>query len=134
MSLTPKPTGRPSKFTQAIADAICAKLPFADGGLEEVCRVAGMPHISTVYRWLAAKENEAFREAYACARELAGEVQAGRGLRDALKAKDASIGRLKFDARRWAAAKLAPKKYGDKIEHQHAGGITMVMQDLDDKL
>lgn len=29
--------------------------------------------------------------------------------------------RLRVDARKWAAAKLAPKKYGDRIAHEHGG-------------
>lgn len=53
---------------------------------------------------------------YAHARETAGEIQAQRALRDALTAEDAALGRLKFDARKWTASKLLPKKYGDKLE------------------
>ena len=30
--------------------------------------------------------------------------------------------RLRVDARKWAAARLAPKKYGDRVEHDHKGG------------
>jgi hypothetical protein len=26
-------------------------------------------------------------------------------------------------ARKWAAARLAPKKYGDRVEHDHKGGL-----------
>jgi len=31
--------------------------------------------------------------------------------------------RLRVDARKWAAARLAPKKYGDRVEHDHKGGL-----------
>jgi len=31
--------------------------------------------------------------------------------------------RLRVDARKWAAARLAPKKYGDRVEHDVKGGI-----------
>lgn len=110
-----KATGRPSSFTQAIADRICSELPLADGGLEEVCKRDGMPTTTTVFRWLADERYASFREAYACARVLCGEVQAARGLRDALDAEDAAIGRLRFDARKWMAAKLTPKVYSDKL-------------------
>lgn len=30
--------------------------------------------------------------------------------------------RLRVDARKWYAGKIAPKKYGDKIVNQHEGG------------
>jgi hypothetical protein len=29
---------------------------------------------------------------------------------------------VKF-TRKWAAARLAPKKYGDRVEHDHKGGL-----------
>jgi hypothetical protein len=120
-----KRPGRPSTFSDELAAEIANRLPFADGGLAEVCAADDMPSETTVYRWLAAEDHAVFREMYARARELAGEVQAGRGLRDALSATDAALGRLKFDARKWTASKLAPKKYGDKLDIDHGGGITV---------
>lgn len=113
--------GRPSKCTQELMDRICAELPHLDGGLEEICRAEDMPTSRSVFRWLADPENVEFRQMYAHAREITGEIQAQRALADALEAKDAAIGRLRFDARRWAASKLAPKKYGDRIAHEHSG-------------
>jgi hypothetical protein len=29
---------------------------------------------------------------------------------------------LQVDTRKWAAARVAPKKYGDRVEHDHKGG------------
>lgn len=114
-------TGRPSSYTEELASKILAKLPYADGGLEEVCKEDGFPSDRTVYRWLADPAREDFRQAYAHAREMCGEVQAARALRDALSAEDAAKGRLAFDARKWMASKLAPKKYGDKVTTEVTG-------------
>lgn len=111
--------GRPSDFTQAIADEICSRIMESDYGLEQVCDTDDMPSARTVFRWLAA--NDAFRQQYARAKEVQGHVQAERGIRDALTATDAQLGRLKFDARKWAASKLAPKQYGDKLTQEHTG-------------
>ena len=36
---------------------------------------------------------------------------------------EVSRARLQFDAMRWHAGKLAPKKYGDRVEHDHKGGL-----------
>lgn len=105
--------GRPSDFTQDIADEICALVIESDYGLEQICEGEQFPSARTVFRWLAS--NDAFRQQYARAKEVQGHVQADRGLKDALTATDASLGRLKFDARKWAASKLAPKQYGDKL-------------------
>jgi len=31
--------------------------------------------------------------------------------------------RLRVDALKWVASKLAPRKYGDRVEHDHKGGL-----------
>ena len=31
--------------------------------------------------------------------------------------------RNRIDTRKWLAAKLAPRKYGDRVEHDHKGGL-----------
>ena len=111
--------GRPTDYTPEIAEEICALIMESDYGLEQICGKDGFPSASTVYRWLAAHED--FREQYARAKEVQGHVQADRGVFDALTATDASLGRLRFDARKWAASKLAPKQYGDKIQNEHIG-------------
>ena len=33
--------------------------------------------------------------------------------------------RLRLDTRKWIAARLAPKKYGDKVDVEHSGGLTV---------
>lgn len=105
--------GRPTDYSQEMADEICSRVMESDYGLEQICEADDLPSARTVFRWLAA--NDDFRQQYARAKEVQGHVQADRGIRDALNATDASLGRLKFDARKWAASKLAPKQYGDKI-------------------
>ena len=107
------PAGRPSEFTQETADEICARIIDSDYGLEQICEADDMPCARTVFRWLAAHTE--FSQQYARAKTAQGHVQADRGMKDALSATDAQLGRLKFDARKWAASKLAPKQYGDKV-------------------
>lgn len=130
-----KPKGRPAtEFDPAIANAICERL-ISGESLRHICgspRKPGIPDISVVFRWITT--NEDFAAQYAHAREVQGEVYADRAVHEALTAGDASIGRLRMDALKWAASKLAPKKYGDKIEHEHKGGVTLMMGDLDDKI
>jgi hypothetical protein len=31
--------------------------------------------------------------------------------------------RNRLDTRKWALSKLAPRKYGDRVEHDHKGGL-----------
>lgn len=113
--------GRPSGFSQEIADRICERL--GDGeSLRSICRDDEMPSTSMVCRWLA--DNTAFREQYAHAREL----QADALFDDILdiadgKSADVQRDRLAVDARKWMAGKLRPKVYGDKLDLNHSGGV-----------
>ena len=124
--------GRPSEFTQETADAICERLALGES-LRSVCKDAEMPGQSTVFRWLAA--NTDFREQYARARDLQADTIFDQildiadtpqiGVKTTTKASGVETTegdmiehrRLQIDARKWMAGKLAPKKYGDKIEH-----------------
>ena len=56
---------------------------------------------------------------YARAREEQAETYADRLIEEAFSAEDASIGRLRMDALKWAASKLAPKRYGDAVQMKH---------------
>lgn len=115
----------------------------ADGeALAAICREDGMPHISTVFDWLSAEPD--FADRYARAREqqadkladeivsIADEVSVTSkslpgGMEEiALDAVAVARNRLRIDARKWVASKLKPKKYGDKIEHEHGGKVTIV--------
>ena len=97
-----------------------------------------MPDKATVLRWLADREKAEFRDQYAHARAM----QADRLFDEAIEiADDASAdwvetddgkkvlnhehvqrSRLRVDTRKWAAGKLAPKRYGDKLQHTGDGG------------
>lgn len=116
----PQPTGRPSIFSQELADAIFARI--GEGrGLSDVCKDQDMPNRATVYRWLA--EDEAFRRQYAVACEMRAEHM-GDGIidiADNAAPEDTPRARLMIDARKWMMAKLAPKRYGDKLLNEHSG-------------
>ena len=117
--------GRPTDYAPEIADEICARVMESDYGLEQICGNDGLPSARTVFRWLAAHEE--FRQQYARAKEVQGHVQADRGMFDALTATDASLGRLKFDARKWAASKLAPKQYGEKLQTENNSNVNVTV-------
>lgn len=129
-------TGRPSSYTQQVADAICEQLAYGQS-LRAICASEDMPSKTTVMRWLAA--NAAFRDQYACAREQQADAYAdeivqisdeadvsikhdGEDVRLALDSTAVARNRLRVDARKWVASKLAPKKYGDRIAQEITGG------------
>lgn len=109
-----KATGRPTDFTAKLADAICERLASGDS-LRSICEPDDMPAESTVRHW-AVENREGFFAQYTRARDVGLDCMADRVLHDADTATDASIGRLKMDARRWYLSKMAPKRYGDKLE------------------
>lgn len=135
--------GRPSDFTTELADAICERI--ADGeSLRTICDSEDMPAKSTVFRWLAA--SEPFRDQYAHARE----AQADSLVDDMLDIADDArndwmvkrnadgeqVGwqengdairrsQIRLDTRKWIAARMQPRKYGDKLDLNHGGKIDL---------
>ena len=133
------PVGRPSEYTQDIADRICARL--SDGeSLRSVCRDEGMPDKASVFRWL--RTHQEFCDQYAIAKEESAESHADdiKDIADDIS-KDYEIvdgevrvnneaiqrSRLRVDTRKWIASKLKPKKYGERIEH--TGEVTLSLSD-----
>lgn len=119
--------GRASSFTQKIADEICERI--ADGeSLRAVCRDAGMPPASTVCRWLV--ENAAFSEQYARARESQADKFAEEIVDIADTEPDPQRARVRVDARKWVAARLKPKSWGDKITNEVTGPNGAALQPM----
>lgn len=111
-------SGRPSSFTPEKADAICSLIASGES-VRTISQRKDMPAESTIYLWLA--KEAVFSEKYARAREQQADVYAQEIVTIADEAEDAQIARLQMDARKWAASKLAPKKYGDKLDLNHGG-------------
>ena len=125
----PAKIGRPSKYSHEWAENFCELL--AQGqSVRQICSQPSQPDKSQVYRWL--DENGDFRDQYARARE----EQADKFFKECIEIADAAtqencnVARLRVDTRKWAAARLAPKKYGDHVQHEHKGGINFQPQIL----
>lgn len=118
---TRRPLGRPSEFTQETADAICEHI--ADGkSLRSYCNQEGAPSKSAVMKWLS--ERPTFADQYARAREMMADSHHDDivDISDD-KTIDPAHKRLMLDARKWSASKLAPRKYGERLEL--AGQVTV---------
>lgn len=118
-------------LTEDQAKTICERI--ADGqSLLSICRdTPDMPSTSTIYDALAA--DKTFSDKYARAREvqadkLAAEiVEIADDSRNDTQVDDEgneivnhdhiARARLRVDARKWYASKVAPKKYGDRLTH-----------------
>ncbi len=127
-----KKNGRPTLYTQELADKICEQLALGNS-MRTVCKGDDMPCLSTVFKWI--RENKEFMQQYARAKEESADALA----EEILDISDESIGvikkgaakkssalaqaqRLRVDTRKWIASKLKPKKYGDKLDLSTGGG------------
>ena len=112
-----RPVGRPSGFNQSIANDICNQV--LDGQpIRFICSQVDMPSVATVMRWL--HDYPEFAKQYAQAKEMYAhcifdEIQ---HIADNCDPTEVQKAKLMIDARKYIASKLAPKKYGDKIEDE----------------
>lgn len=124
------PLGRPSDYNQEIANSICGLIACGES-LRAVCRMEGMPDKTTVLRWLSKFED--FRTQYREAKsesqdavveqifDILDEVPAPHPVTGAVDAGAVTWAKNRADARKWYLAKIAPKKYGDRIQQEHTG-------------
>lgn len=107
--------GRPRRYNPELARKICQQL--ASGkSLREICKAKGMPAQSTVRLWVV-DDVGGFSVQYERARNVGLDVMADEviAIADDQKIEPGSK-RVMFDARRWYLSKLAPKRYGDKLD------------------
>lgn len=103
--------------------------------MRSICEDDDMPARSTVYEWLD-EDTHGFPDQYARARarqaetmldeiiEIADDSSNDTLITDFGPKPDAewiSRSKLRVDARKWAMSKLAPKKYGDKLDVTSGG-------------
>jgi hypothetical protein len=151
----PKKVGRPSKYTKALRDKICAELAIGRS-VKWICEQEWGPGIDTFYRWLNG--NVEFRESYTRAKEDGAEAVfneireiAEDDSGDLLKIKDdegnvidvksnhAAVQRskLKVDTYKWMLAKIMPKKYSDRLaidgQTEHTGRVDVSLKNKSDE-
>lgn len=121
MTKRAKRTGRPSTFSQAVADEIVRRIASGEP-LAVICRDDGMPCDNTVRAW--AKQNEPLSEAIAHAREVGHDMIAWRARmtlrgfgpdRGGESTGDVQRDRAIADYDLKLLAKWDPKRYGDKV-------------------
>lgn len=122
--------GRPTKYSEKIADEICRLIANSNRGLSSICKEPGMPDRATVHVWI--NKHKDFHNKYARAKEdqadfLAEEMLsiADDGTNDTTQndfGKEienrewTNRSRLRVDTRKWIASKLKPKRWGDRLD------------------
>lgn len=111
---------RQTLYTDELADAICERLINGES-LRQICTDESMPNRSTVIRWMGA--DEAFATKCARAREEQADLMDDLILdvANGCISETAAADRVKISAYQWRAAKLKPKKYGEKLSTEHSG-------------
>lgn len=133
-------------YSEEIASAICERLACGES-LRKICSDEKMPALRTVFDWLADDRYLPFRTKYAHAREAQADtlfdeildIADTPQLGEKTKTKpdgdvEVTSGdmidhrRLQIETRKWMASKLYPKKYGDKLDLNVDGQMTLTPQ------
>lgn len=124
-----RPRGRPTVYTDEIASEICERLA-AGESLNAVCKSPAMPCESTVRHWVT-EDYQGFFAKYTRARLEQAEcfvdeiVDLADSVQGCTDSAIVNAARLAIDARKWVASKLLPRKYGDRLDVQNEGSLTV---------
>jgi hypothetical protein len=127
-------TGRPTDYTEELGEEICIAIATSSKGIKSLCKIySHWPSPKTVFEWRL--KNKQFSDRYIKAKHHQVEVIVDELLeiaddtsRDTIvKTDDAgneklvcntewiNRSRIRIDTRKWLAAKLCPRLYGDKV-------------------
>ena len=126
-------------YSSEMAEAICAEI-ITGRSLPDISGDPGMPHVRTIFRWLANQpefqrlyELACLSRTHALAEEIIAisdddsadwiEEPAKHGAGVVRRADNAAVqrARLKVDSRKWLLSKLQPRKYGDRVSAELTG-------------
>lgn len=106
------PGGRPTIYTQELADRICEHIA-GGNSLRSFCAQEDAPGISSVTRWIVSKPE--FWAQYVQAREAAGYAHADHIADLSQRVESGDIepqaARVAMDGRKWSAERMAPKTH-----------------------
>lgn len=142
--------GRPTLYTDDLVNIICDRL--SDGmSLRTVCRSDDMPCKATVLDWI--KNKEGFLDQYTRAKTESADALVDEMLDiaddatndwmiDNIRGEEApgyklmgehiNRSRLRLDTRKWIAARMQPKKYGERIEQNITATTALTDLSLDE--
>ena len=141
--------GRPTLYTQELADIVCERLANGES-MRSVARDDSMPAMSTLFKWL--RDIKAFSEQYTRAKEesanalfedlldiadnstndyMTRQSKSGEDY-ESVNPEAIARSRLRVDTRKWALSKLMPKKYGERIAvaGEPENPLTMIIKEI----
>lgn len=143
------PGGRPTKYTKELASLICERLATGES-MRSISRDDSMPAMSTLFSWI--RDIEEFSVQYDKAKAESAdalfedmldiadngasqEIDIDGVKHSAVTAVGVAHAKLRVDTRKWAASKLKPKKYGEKIQQEITGkdGGALEISDMSER-
>jgi hypothetical protein len=145
--ITKKKTGRPTDYTHELAHEICDAIASSSKGIKKLCKEnSHWPNPDTIFSWLM--QHKEFSDLYARAKqhqveslvddvlEIADDTSNDYTVREDGKLVVDHVhiqrAKLKIDTRKWIAAKLCPRLYGDRLTDQPP--METLLEKLIDKL
>jgi hypothetical protein len=112
------------ELTPALEETITDAL-MEGKSMRQIALMEGMPSRATMLRWLANKPE--FAAKCARAREIQADVMDDKVLEaaEACNEDNFQSTKVKISAYQWRASKLAPKKYGDKLDMNVTGELSL---------
>ena len=143
--------GRPSIYTDELANDICTRLGLGES-LRKICLDEEMPSLRSVMNWLTTKPD--FLQQYTRAREIQAETQFDQlidivdqppelsyvtgknGEQIEVKFDSSYVAwmKLRVDTRKWTAARMAPKRYGEHKQAEEKSDPTVIDVSVRDML
>jgi len=141
MEETKANTGRPSLYTDELAQEICNAIASNSKGMKKLCAEnTHWPNKDTIFTWL--KNKPEFSDQYARAKqcqietfvdeiiEIADDSSQDQVINDhgasVRNSEFIARSRLRIDTRKWLAAKLVPKVYGPAKKEDTVAGPSVV--------
>jgi hypothetical protein len=131
------PAGRPSLYSEALADEICGLIATSTRGLDSIAKEVGIS-ADSIYSWMRTQLG--FVDKYARARKDQTQLLADQiveladkdricekitikadGSREVVILDQVERTKLQIDSRKWLLSKLDPKKYGERVVNEHTG-------------
>jgi hypothetical protein len=126
-SVTARPVGRPSSYTDEIADIICDRMINGEN-FSQICSDPLMPSRAALYRWRASRPD--FDARCARAREALADFLLDKieAMADETTEANVNSQRLKISTAQWRAEKMAPRTLGPRVNTEIMGGATVHVQ------
>lgn len=126
-SASARPVGRPSTYSDEVADLICERMMNGEN-FSQICSDPMMPSRAALYRWRAARPD--FDARCARAREALADYLLDKieAMADETTEANYQSQKIKISTAQWRAEKMAPRTLGPRVNTEIMGDATIHVQ------